>query len=720
MGYYSKVYDVKNCDQEPVHIIRAIQPYGGLFVFQHSQPDLLASSDFEDESVARFAYEINKDFLLGYTETERILGDKRFLLTVTNESQLIEVEPIYSTDGDLSPLSLKDTLLKISKPDGSESLIKVIAEEIKAKLPYDHVMVYKFDEDYNGTVIAEEREEDRPSYLDLRFPATDIPVQVRQLYLRNKIRIIYNASEQQSMLKFKEFAPDVDLSDTSIRGVSPIHLEYLTNMGVLSSCSIAIVHGGKLWGLIACHGTKPVFLSKPVRDWLIFLSEMIENILAKELEIERQALDQKFELYQVQLQQQLLMNSDLTKALNTTMTLRLMDADGMIVIKNGEIYSEGLVPEEEIIVAMLTSLSKSDEDIYLASHFSDWKIGEVSEANEIKGFLAIRLARRTNDYIIWFRQGMVESVKWAGDPHNVKYYDENLGRLRPRLSFEAWEQNHSEKSHPWTKIQIDFANRLRNEIRDLVYRKFNELEMLNNELRQSYADMEHLSYTIGHDLMAPIRIIKGYTEILKEDYEQLFDEKGLQLMDVIESNINHMSQLISSILQYGKTNKVEFKADYVSIHEIALQIWEPLTSSNHLTSKLRFDEDMPKVVGDRNLLRQLLENLLSNSIKYRKQDVDLDVLLGYEPLNDQFCRFYIKDNGVGIPENQISKVFQMFVRGLNIGQVEGSGIGLSIVKKIVERHNGEVNLKSDEHGTTVLFSLPTSSEYQKLKKNTKN
>ena len=98
----------------------------------------------------------------------------------------------------------------------------------------------------------------------------------------------------------------------------------------------------------------------------------------------------------------------------------------------------------------------------------------------------------------------------------------------------------------------------------------------------------------------------------------------------------------------------------------------------------------------------------------------MDVLLGYEPLNDQFCTFYIKDNGVGIPANQISKVFQMFVRGLNIGQVEGSGIGLSIVKKIVERHNGEVNLKSDEHGTTVLFSLPTSPEYQKLKKNTKN
>lgn len=191
-------------------------------------------------------------------------------------------------------------------------------------------------------------------------------------------------------------------------------------------------------------------------------------------------------------------------------------------------------------------------------------------------------------------------------------------------------------------------------------------------------------------------------------------------MDVIESNINHMSQLISSILQYGKTNKVEFKADYVSIHEIALQIWEPLTSSYQLTSKLRFTEDMPKVIGDKNLLRQLLENLLSNTIKYRKQNEDLDVLLGFEPLNDQFCTFYIKDNGVGIPANQISKVFQMFVRGLNIGQVEGSGIGLSIVKKIVERHNGEVNLKSDEHGTTVLFSLPTSPEYQKLKKNTKN
>ena len=154
MGYYSKDYDVKNCDQEPVQIIRAIQPYGGLFVFQHSQPDLLASSAFDDEAVEMFAYEINKDYLLGYTEKERILGDKRFLLTVTSESQLIEVEPQHSTNGDLSPLSLKDTLLKISKPDGSEALIKVIAEEIKAKLPYDHVMVYKFDVDYNGTVIA--------------------------------------------------------------------------------------------------------------------------------------------------------------------------------------------------------------------------------------------------------------------------------------------------------------------------------------------------------------------------------------------------------------------------------------------------------------------------------------------------------------------------------------------------------------------------------------
>jgi chemotaxis family two-component system sensor kinase Cph1 len=281
-----------DCAREPIHIPGSIQPHGYLFVLNAADLTVAAvSQNVADAMGIRAADLIGRpiaDFLVSTTENLDVAlrlpqGEiplhVRFrkspqtaawdcIIHSSDALVLLELGPRIGSDNAEALLgSVRYAIERIRISDTPESACEILAKEIRRLTGFDRVMVYRFDADWNGEVIAEDRVGGVLSYLGHAFPAGDIPPQARALYLRNTVRIIPDAGYMPSPLVpaiLPSTGRPVDLSMATLRSVSPFHLEYLANMGVAASMSVSIIRGGCLWGLVACHHAAPRVLPNPV------------------------------------------------------------------------------------------------------------------------------------------------------------------------------------------------------------------------------------------------------------------------------------------------------------------------------------------------------------------------------------------------------------------------------------------------------------------------
>lgn len=281
--------DLSNCDKEPIHIPGAIQPHGAMLVVDDDLLITRVSANIE-AFLGRSPTQ-----LLGSSISDELLGDGvTSKLRQSLESHRVDL---------LNPIPLRDhrfdcivhrsgphIIFEIEpRPEGAvpESLFAVAAQtamsnllalgklqdvldravcEIRRLTGFDRVMAYRFAADFHGKVVAEDKRDDWESYLTLHYPASDIPAQARRLYALNPIRLIVDVDYKPVQLVGGQGEPAIDMSHAALRSVSPIHCEYLANIGVHASMSISLMVEGKLWGLIACHHSEPLHLSFATRS----------------------------------------------------------------------------------------------------------------------------------------------------------------------------------------------------------------------------------------------------------------------------------------------------------------------------------------------------------------------------------------------------------------------------------------------------------------------
>ena len=556
----------------------------------------------------------------------------------------------------------------------------------------------------------------------MKFPATDIPPQARKLFFSDQVRIIYDTDEECVLVKNNDTQLDLDLTKVAMRGVSPIHIEYLQNMGVRSSFSVAIIHEDRLWGLIACHHMTPRLIHFKVREWLKFFSNLISINLTKIKNYQSSVEKVEDELLRYMLVGEINSTKELVDVLTnpTNNILNVIDAQTGIVFTPSEIRSIGNIPSSYPFKELYELIIKKD----IKEHFATNNISEVIPENlkfdNIAGMLVVRISPVADDYIVWFREERVQEIKWAGNPYAYKSFDESKNRLTPRKSFEEFNETVNDTSEPWNDLDINKADALRNALRNKLYERFNQVVLLYKELKETYAQMSSLSYSVSHDLKAPLRSIEGFARMLKEDYSQVLDNHGLHLLDVIMNGVVKMRDYIHAILDYNKTYKGELNIEKVDALSIINAEWEMLKIS-YPEASLEIDDDLPHLFVDKSMFRQICQNLLSNSLKYANKDVPCKVRISHK-LDDIYVKLYFEDNGPGIPYKYRNKVFQEFKRLVG-EEIEGSGLGLSIVKRIVLRHGGEIRISEAEHfdsGSLFELSLPIDEKIIEILESRKN
>lgn len=731
------------CGDEPIHIPGGIQPHGFLLVLQ--EPELIVTQASENvsqwlgveasrllgrpltelidscgfaESLASLAEDDHNPFHLSdiqFTLTERREHSSFALLAHRYKGQLIvEFEAASSSSkayDTLYPL-MRTFVVQLQEAQDLDLICRLAVREVKRITGFGRVKAYRFDEQGNGLVLAEEADADYPRYLGSCFPASDIPAQARQLYCNNLIRVIQDANYRPSPLVpllNPTTGEPLDLSFASLRSVSPIHLQYMRNMGTLASMSISVVVQGKLWGMISCHDAEPRAVSYQTRT----ACELLGRILSLQIEAKEAAAlaQRKLELRR-QIVELLSAMADRDSVIEgfkalPAVVLGFAGAHGAAIVSGERQEVIGETPSADSLTRLTQWLSQQRERLVFSSDCVSRDIPSVPElAEHCAGLLAVSISRLHPHYLLWFRPEQIKTVNWAG--HTDKKFDSH-GALSPRNSFETWRETLRGYAQPWQEVELEGALELRTAVLGIVLRKAEEMAQLAGELRESNKELESFSYSVSHDLRAPLRHIAGYTELLGELEGSKLSERGMRFLDNIGDAARFAGTLVDNLLSFSQMGRAALRLSDVNLHALVESIRQEMAPDCEGRQIEWRISPMPVVVADAAFIHMALRNLIFNAIKYSRKREQAIIEIGAEERPEEIIVF-VRDNGVGFNMQYANKLFGVFQRLLRMEEFEGTGIGLASVRRIIERHDGQVWANGEiNQGATFFFSLPRLS-----------
>lgn len=726
--------DLTNCDKEPIHIPGKIQSHGFMLaVNSQSLTITYISENFIDflsssaksllgQPVAKFEnlaelttsdFKLEPLLKLGGAQQSfetinpyplEINGQHYYLIiSLSGDDYLLEFEPI-TIEYDIQN-QIGKSISSILSGKNLNSLLENTAKEVRDIIHYDRVMIYKFLEDGHGEVIAEVKNDELESFYGLHYPASDIPKQARDLYKLNYTRIIADVnSVSSSILTFDEEKP-LDLTNSVLRAVSPIHIQYLKNMGVDSSFSISLLSHGELWGLVACHNYSPKFIDFKAREAAKLIGKIVSSALEYREEEEQSTQHNNYQEALHALTLGLDKDGDMLKALTTEEhTLNdIVSSTGVAILFEGRVSTNGVVPDTVQLGSLFKWLKETMDDTIYYTHSLPEVYHAAREYKEIaSGIIACMISRDMEEIIVWFKPEQITTVNWAGDPNKPAVKSEDgLMNLSPRNSFEIFAQMVEHTAVKWTKVEIANVIKIREQIITAINKKAGEIRLLNERLKRAYEELDTFSYTISHDLRTPLTSIKSYTELVIATNKSL-DESGKKMLGRVVAGADKMAFLINEILKLARVGRAEVTFDEIDIVSLVDEISKEVISSLNASHVKISLGTLPVVMGAEPLITQVFTNLISNAVKYSAASENPEVNIEGKIEGDEVI-YKISDNGIGIEVDHHDKVYELFKRMNNVKGYEGTGVGLAIVKRIVEKHNARIWFESELKVGTVFY-----------------
>ena len=635
--------DLTNCDREPIHISGHIQPHGVLLVVQEPQLEILQVSE-NTLHLLGFAPEsaIGQDLSLLFdpVQLEKLKACLRnenlktvnpiklyverpgkslefdCILHRVQEVLMVELE-LATSQENLSVFSfyhsVRATVSKIQSAKNLKDLCQVTVEEVRQISGFDRVMVYQFDPEGNGAVIAEDKAEKLSPFLGLNYPSSDIPKQARQLYSLNWLRLIPDINYKPVPIVSGKNAVTTqprDLSFSVLRSVSPIHIEYLQNMGVAASMSISLIKDKELWGLIACHNYTPKYLNYELRA----ACEFIGQVMSLELQSKEGNEDYDYKLHLKSLQTKIFEDISTSENLSQVLVkcqhnlLEAVNAQGAAIVFGDNCYRVGQTPQGESLKYLTQWVQKHlNQEIF----YTDSLTKCYPEAEEFKdtasGCLAIAISPTQKIYVLWFRPEVIKTVNWAGNPNKPLQTDEDGNyRLSPRKSFELWKENVRYKSLPWKQCEIDAALELRKAMINIVLCQIDKLEKLNRALEESVAREREKT---AHLKTAMSELKRAQTQLVQSERMSSLG----QLVSAVAYEVTNPINFIHGNLSYANEYSQKM-IDLLQLYEQHYPSPSPEIQAQIEAVELEFIvEDLPKLLGSMkvgaNRIREIVQSL---------------------------------------------------------------------------------------------------------------
>ncbi|KAL8967513.1 MAG: hypothetical protein Q9183_002887, partial [Haloplaca sp. 2 TL-2023] len=625
-----------------------------------------------------------------------------------------------------------------------DAFLKILVGVVKELTGFHRVMIYQFDQSWNGRVVTElvDPRATKDLYKGLNFPASDIPKQARDMYKINKVRLLYDRDQETARLVCRTMADletPLDLTFAYLRAMSPIHLKYLANMAVRASMSISINAFNELWGLIACHsyGAKGMRVSFPIRKMCRLVGDSASR------NIERLS-------YASRLQARKLINTVPTEKnpsgyiiASSDDLLKLFDADcGLLSIR-----------EETKI---LGKLEQTQEALALLEYLRLRKFASVMDSVDIRidfpdlryppgftciaGLLLVPLSVGGSDFIVFFRKGQLREVKWAGNPYEKFIKEGTEGYLEPRKSFRTWSETVVGKCKEWTEEQTETAAVL-----CLVYGKFIEVWRQKEAAVQNTQLTRLLLANSAHEVRTPLNAIINYLEIALEG---TIDQDTRENLSKSHSASKSLICVINDLLDLTKTEEGQSLIkddvfDFPATVKEATDMFLGDAKRKSIELEVLNNDGVPQqILGDQRRIRQAISNVTANAIKHTSTGtVRVETWLVARTDDRVDIDIAVTDTGCGMSASKLDALFQELeqVQGESDESLEAKlgpdnkaisavedekrtlGLGLAVVARIIRNMNGQLRLKSEQgKGSRFVlqmnFGLPAEESSERLVK----
>ena len=712
--------DLQNCADEPIHIPGFIQPHGALLFL--SDAGLVEGWSTNIATVLDNEPALGQPFgTLGLPEavTELIqeclatmedgdapatvaalsIGGREYDCVVHGHMHrvLVEFETREASMAEVAQFAIKahSSIDRLRRQRSIDGLLEATVRQIREFTGFDRVMAYRFRSDDSGDVVAEARRDDLVPYLGQRYPAGDIPPQARRLYVLNTLRMIADVGYHAVPLLGAEGSAPLDLSFAVLRSVSPVHVEYLQNMGVGASMSVSIVIHGRLWGLIACHHMAPKRVPYSVRMAADVLAQVIASTVQGIEAREDAELVEHAAKVRTSLVESLLLEDDPLEALveHGDGLLESTHAQALVVSQYGRVVCRGV--DQALGDAIVASLPAEPHDIVTRTSVKEWPDAIQARLGKWVGMLGLPFDPPSGGWCVLLRTEQIEEVAWGGKPDKTQAGP--LGeRLTPRGSFEAWHETVRGLAHPWEDGILTHARMM-----------LGELARVSNARRaQTESTRAQLLAMLGHDLRDPLNSINMAGMVLERT--DGVGNKGT-LGKRIQSSSNRMQRMIGQVLDMSRIDRglslgidlqpVDLAALLEDMVEEARLAYPTIVYDLHTVGPAF-------VLADGGRLGQVVSNLLSNARHHGEPNQPITIRLVPRDGPDLgLAVLEIANAGAPIPAETEAALFNPFKRSSlnNPRNRTGMGLGLYIAQQIVREHEGEIDYRH-EHGK-VIFAV---------------
>jgi len=698
--------DLSGCDREPIHIPGSIQPHGLLLVTDastlkvlHVAGDVegrLGVTDWQNapleallgEDAASAALTADVTFLRHVVPP---LADEAFDISITRGDSecLIELEPAASPQLATALLPrLEKAAQSFDRAAGMAELVAAAAQAFRDLTGFDRVMVYRFLEDDAGKVIAEDAVPGRHSFLNHHFPASDIPAQARALYARNLVRVIPDVSYAPAPLRPVRSADNpLDMSDCGLRSVSPVHIQYLKNMGVVASASFSIIKDGVLWGLVACHNFMPRNLALDVRIGCRALAAALARHIKAREDTDTYRERVRLRTFEDRIIELLSREGSLDSALSRHLpeVQQMLDADGVAVVRGDEVVTAGRCPAMADIRALVEWVErKGHQTVFATNELSATGVPLEPVSPLAAGLLAMALSRSEAWFVLWFRAEATEVVNWAGNPHKAATAKAD-GTLTPRASFIAWSETVRGKARRWTVPEIEAAERLAVAIQNVwqtrrIHELNTKLVRLVEQKETLLKQREFLLGEVNHRVQNSLTIVSSFLSVQSRETA---DDATRHALDEARRRIAAVSLVHRRLYGSDKFHTVD-GARYID------DLLDDLLASTDKGWGAQLTRNLEPVLlpNDRAVsVGLVLTELFINAHKYAYSGAPgpLQVTLTE---NDGSFRLAVADQGMG----------------RRVGS--STGFGSRMLDSLVHQLGGTLEFRDNQPGTLAVLSAP--------------
>ncbi|MHB8283989.1 MAG: histidine kinase dimerization/phosphoacceptor domain -containing protein [Caulobacteraceae bacterium] len=697
--------DVPACDVEAIHIPGAIQPHGLLLVAKAEGLEVIGGAGDIEGRLTPSWLGRSLGELLGEPFAARLGDPPRNAAAIaevigiseTFDASARHVDGIWTVQlepASPTPWSGADALAyldnvgaQFEKTSDLRGLLERAVGIFRELTGYDRVMIYRFLDDGAGVVIAEDRAPQLSAFLNHHFPASDIPRQARALYIRNRVRVIPDVDYAPAPLRpANANLAELDLSDVDLRSVSPVHVQYLKNMGVAASASISIVKDGVLWGLVACHACTPRLMPLATR----MLCQTAAGGLARQIRAKEEAEDYRDRLRLRASEDAVAARLAGDPALDDIFAeagedlRKMMAADGFAVLQGKTVSTDGRCPDSADIreVAKWLLASGPGQPFQTrnlaaafppARHYSDLA----------SGLMGVVLSSEEPIVMMWFRAEQPEVVNWGGNPHKAVMLTPGA-TLTPRTSFESWSEEVRGISRPWALAKIEALHRLTRSLYEA--RQTRRIHDLNRDLTAALADKDglllqkdYLIKEVNHRIQNSLQLVSAFLAMQSRSSGD----------EVLAGHLSEAQRRLSAVALVHRRLYSDNNVELVDLSRYLEELCQEMKASMGEAWAERLSTDFAPILisADRAVnVGLILTELVINANKYAYGGAPGPVAISLEQHRNRF-RLIVADNGSGKAGTR-------------------QGFGTRMLGAMVDGLKGEMDETSNAPGLRVIVTAP--------------